>query len=43
MYPDDIRLYTRVKIIEYLFIRMYRDRIPKEIVSNDPLKLLRDV
>ncbi|MEM2220365.1 MAG: Trm112 family protein [Ignisphaera sp.] len=43
MYPDDIRLYTRVKIIEYLFIRRYRDRIPKEVVSNDPLKLLRDV
>uniref|UniRef100_A0A7C5UTG1 Trm112 family protein n=1 Tax=Ignisphaera aggregans TaxID=334771 RepID=A0A7C5UTG1_9CREN len=42
MYPDDIRLYTRVNIIEKLFIKRFKDKFPKYVVSKDPLKLLRD-
>ncbi len=43
MYPDDLRLHTRVKVIEKLFIKRYRDRMPRDIVANDPLKLLREI
>lgn len=43
MYPDDIRLSTRIRVVEKLFIRKYRDRVPGHVIARDPLKLLRGV
>ena len=43
LYPDDIRLYTRISAVEKFFIKRFGDRFPKEALNNDPLKLLRGV
>lgn len=43
MYPDDIRLHTRIRVVEELFMRKYRDIFPNHITDKDPLKLFRRV
>ena len=32
MYPDGIRLHTRVNIIEKLFIKRFKDKFPKYVI-----------
>lgn len=43
MYPDDLRLHTRIRVVEGLFIRRYRNKIPSDVIVNDPLKFLREL
>ncbi len=40
LYPDDIRLKTRIKFIEKAFIKRFKNSIPSEIIYKDPLKLI---
>ncbi|ADM28612.1 protein of unknown function DUF343 [Ignisphaera aggregans DSM 17230] len=40
LYPDDIRLKTRIRFIEKAFIKRFKGYIPDEIVHRDPLKLI---
>ncbi len=40
MYPDDIRLNTRIRFIEKFFIKKFIDNIPSDVLSRDPLKIV---
>lgn len=39
LYPDDIHLKTHVRKIDEVFIKAFIDKIPKDVISKDPLKL----